>query len=124
MKFLHEVFLDRHLSIARAHVRGAFLTYWSEIDQAFDEVDGDAELVKRILTDRWSISTNDLESQLPAIIAKMTGYPMGRLGRYTRTQTPTGPEIVVNRIQRKSEKIPTEETLPQRVVLRGFRRTH
>ncbi|PHQ98862.1 MAG: hypothetical protein COB39_06930 [Marinosulfonomonas sp.] len=43
LKFRHEVFLDRPLSIARAHVRDKFLTYWSEIDQAFDEVDGDAE---------------------------------------------------------------------------------
>lgn len=32
LKFLHEVFLDRHLSIARAHVREELLAYWSEID--------------------------------------------------------------------------------------------
>ena len=124
LKFLHEVFLDRHLSIARAHVREEFLTYWNEIDQAFDDVDGDAELVKRILTGRWGVGTDDLEPQLPAIVAIMTGYPMGRLGRYTKIQTQTGPAIEVNREQLKSERAPTEETLPQRVVLRGFRRIH
>lgn len=124
LKFLHEVFLDRHLSIARAHVRLDFLAYWNEIDSAFDEVDGDAGLVKRVLTGRWGVSIEDLEPQLPAIVAIMTGYPMGRLGRYTKIQTQTGPAIEVNREQRKPERAPTDETLPQRVVLRGFRRTH
>ena len=124
LKFLHEVFLDRHLSIARAHVRIEFLDYWSEINHAFDEVDGDAELVKRVLTGRWGVSANELESELPAIVAIMTGYPMGRLGRYTKIQTKTVPAIEVNREQLKTERAPTEESLPQRVVLRGFRRTH
>lgn len=124
LKFLHEVFLDRHLSIARAHVRIEFLDYWSEIDHAFDEVEGDAELVKRVLAGRWDLDISELEPQLPAIVAIMTGYPMGRLGRYTKIQSQTTPTSNIITERRTLENVQVEESLPQRVVLKGFRRTH
>jgi hypothetical protein len=124
LKFLHEVFVRQHLSIARAHVRLEFLDHWNEIDRAFDEVDGDAELVKRVLAGQWGLDINDLEPQLPAIVAIMTGYPMGRLGRFTKIQTQTAPESDAVCGHRSQERVPMEESLPQRVVLKGFRRTH
>jgi hypothetical protein len=124
LRFLHEVFVDQHLSIAKAHVRQAFLDYWNEIDQAFDEIDGDPELLKRVLAGRWGLETDELESQLPAIVAVMTGYPMGRLGRYTKIQSqkPQKPDTAT--IRKTLENAHVEESLPQRVVLKGFRRTH
>ena len=64
LNFLHEVFVGQHLSVAKAHVRRAFLDFWSEVDQAFDEVDGDAELVKRVLAGRWGLDNDELEPQL------------------------------------------------------------
>lgn len=124
LKFLHEVFLEHHLSIARTHVRQDFLAYWSEVDQAFNEVDGDAELVKRVLTGRWGVSSEALEPYMPSIVAIMTGYPMGRLGRNTKMQNKIIPILTTNRKERIPEKNPKADTLPQRVVLRGFRRTH
>ncbi|PHS21392.1 MAG: hypothetical protein COA85_13080 [Robiginitomaculum sp.] len=124
LKFLNEVFVGQHLSIAKAHVRRAFLDFWSEVDQAFDEVDGDAELVKRVLAGRWGLDISELEPQLPAIVAIMTGYPMGRLGRYTKIQSQTAPTSDTITERRTLEKAQVEESLPQRVVLKGFRRTH
>jgi hypothetical protein len=124
LKFLNEVFIGQHLSIAKAHVRRAFLGFWSEIDQAFDEVNGDAELVKRVLAGRWGLDIDELEPQLPAIVAIMTGYPMGRLGRYTKIQSQTAPTSNTITERRTLEKAQVEESLPQRVVLKGFRHTH
>ena len=124
LKFLHEVFIGQHLSIARAHVRHDFLDHWSEIDHAFDEVDGDAELVKRLLAGRWGLDIDELEPQLPAIVAIMTGYPMGRLGRYTKIQSQTATTSGTITERRMLEKAQVAESLPQRVVLKGFRRTH
>lgn len=124
LRFLHEVFLDRHLSIARAHVRIEFLDFWSEVDKAFDEVNGDAELVKRVLTGRWGLDNDELEPQLPAIVSIMTGYPMGRLGRYTKIQSQTVRKPDTIREHRTFENAQVEDILPQRVVLKGFRRTH
>jgi len=124
LKFLHEVFIGQHLSISRAHVRHDFLDHWSEIDHAFDEVDGDAELVKRLLAGRWGLNIDELDPQMPAIISIMTGYPMGRLGRYTKIQSQTAPTPDTIRERRTLEKAQVEESLPQRVVLKGFRRTH
>lgn len=118
LKFLHEVFIGQHLSIARAHVRHDFLDHWSEIDHAFDEVDGDAELVKRVLAGRWGLDIDELEPQLPAIVAIMTGYPMGRLGRYTKIQSQTAPTSNTITERRTLEKAQVEESLPQRVVLK------
>lgn len=124
LKFLHEVFVGQHLSIAKAYVRRAFLDFWSEVDQSFDKVDGDAELVKRVLAGRWGLDIEELEPQLPAIVAIMTGYPMGRLGRKKQMRTKSAPATEIIRIHRKPERMPAEETLPQRIVLKGFRRTH
>ena len=124
LRFLHEVFLDRHLSIAKAHVRLEFLDFWSEVDKAFDEVNGDAELVKRVLAGRWGLDNDELEPQLPAIVSIMTGYPMGRLGRYTKIQSQTVSKPNTIREHRTFENAQVEDILPQRVVLKGFRRTH
>jgi|GEM_PF-1061822 len=124
LRFLHEVFLDRHLSIAKAHVRLEFLEFWSEVDKAFDEVNGEAELVKRVLAGRWGLDNDELEPQLPAIVSIMTGYPMGRLGRYTKIQSQTVPKPNTIREHRTFENAQVEDILPQRVVLKGFRRTH
>jgi len=124
LKLLHEVFLDRHLSIARAHVRRCFLDRWTEVDKAFNEVGGDVELVERILAGRWGTSPDALEPHMPAIVAIMTGYPLGRLGRHTKMQTQIGGATDQNRRRKQPERTQLEQILPQRVVLRGFHRTH
>lgn len=120
LKFLNEVFVGRHLSIAKAHFRHTFLNFWGEIDQAFDGVGGDADLVKPVLAGRWGLEIDELTPKLPAIVAIMTGYPVGRLSRYTKIPIQNVPKPDESYVGKSQGSTQVEESLPQRVVLKGF----
>ncbi len=77
----NEVFVEGNVALARAHIDEEFLSYWAIIDAAFTKFDGDVEYLVQDLCEKWDIAKNELDKHTPAIIAIMTGYPMGRLGR-------------------------------------------
>lgn len=124
LNFLNDVFIEGHVALARAHVDGAFLSYWTTISRTFDRFDGDVEHLQRELCEKWGVSKGELKKYIPAIVAILTGYPMGRLTRFSnvirKTATPHR-NVVRYKEQDSSEK---REFVPQMVSLRGFRRTH
>ena len=101
-------------------MRPVFVRIWRRINEVFDEANGDAELFQRYLAATFGIDESDVEPAMPTMIAVLTGYPYGRLGRYTRM----APVPIVE----DEEPIETEEmaeaTSPIRIKLKGFRRMH
>ena len=124
LNFLNDVFIEGNVAIARAHVDEAFLSYWSTIDRTFHRFDGDVEHLQRELCDKWGIAKKDLNKHMPAIVAILTGYPMGRLTRFSKVDRKTAPSPRNSHVQKAQD--PREELgfVPRMVSLRGFRRTH
>ena len=124
LSFLSEVFIDGYVCLARANVDEEFLSYWTDIDQTFEKFDGDSELLQRELCEKWAVSNEMLTQYMPAIIAILTGYPMGRLTRHNITagtaQQTRKENVKAIDYARTSEP----DFTPKMVSLRGFRRAH
>ncbi len=118
--FLNDVFVHRNLAIARCQIRPEFLDYWTDVDAEFQNVDGDIKAFTQNLSFRWGISPTAIEALLPSLVAVLTGYPYGRLGRYTRAR----PLNVEKARAPHSAPAAQQSELPQRISLRGFRRQH
>ncbi|MHA6267192.1 helix-hairpin-helix domain-containing protein [Aliiroseovarius sp. CAU 1755] len=118
--FINDVLVEGHLAIAKCQVRPEVVQFWKQIDVAFTDVGEDIGSLRDRLTEIWELPKGQIDKHLPAIVAVLTGYPYGRLGRHTRLKSsqhvrsrPVAPAI--------SELSPR---LPQRISLRGFRRHH
>lgn len=124
LKFLNEVFIEGNVALARAHVDEEFLSYWAIIEGTFTKFDGDVEHLVRELSEKWGITKEELNKHMPAIVAVLTGYPMGRLTRFSKVvrKTVHSPrKLHVLEMQDTKEE---REFVPRMVSLRGFRRTH
>ena len=124
LKFLNEVFVEGNIALARAHVDEEFLSYWAIIDDAFTKFDGDVEHIERDLCERWGITKIELNKHMPAIVAVMTGYPMGRLTRYSTVDRKAAPSLRREHQQKAHQSKEEYDFVPRMVSLRGFRRTH
>jgi len=124
LNFLNEVFIEGNVAIARAHVDEVFLSYWVTIDRTFSKFDGDIEHLQRELCEKWNIGKGELDKYMPAIVAILTGYPMGRLSRFSNVSR-KGVTEPRNVPAYKAHDIKEErEFTPRMVSLRGFRRSH
>ena len=122
LAWLNEVILQGDQSLAGIALRPVFVRIWKRINEVFDEANGDAELFQRYLAATFGIDEGNVEPAMPTMIAILTGYPYGRLGRYTRM----APEAILeddDPAEHKVEETP-EDTMPARIKLKGFRRTH
>ncbi|MDC1335311.1 hypothetical protein N8307_10375 [Planktomarina temperata] len=124
LKFLNEVFVEGNVALARAHIDEEFLSYWAIIDAAFTKFDGDVEYLVQDLCEKWDIAKNELDKHTPAIIAIMTGYPMGRLGRYSKVARKTVSSPRRGHLQQLRQAKKNYNFVPRMVSLRGFRRVH
>ena len=124
LKFLNEVFVEGNIALARAHVDEEFLSYWAIIDDVFTKFDGDVEHIVRNLCEKWGIAKEELNNYLPAIVAIMTGYPMGRLGRYSKVNLKTAPLPLRGHLLKVQGSKEEHDFVPRMVSLRGFRRSH
>lgn len=124
LKFLNEVFVGGNIALARAHVDEEFLSYWTTIDDAFTKFDGDVEHIERDLCEGWRITKMELNKHMPAIIAVMTGYPMGRLTRYSKVDRRAASSPRREHLQKVQQAKEEYDFVPRMVSLRGFRRTH
>lgn len=122
LAWLNEVILGGDQSLAGIALRPVFVRSWHRINEVFDEANGDAELFQRYLAETFGISEGDVESAMPTMIAVLTGYPYGRLGRYTRmTSEPVLEEE--DAVEERIEEVETDK-LPVRIKLKGFRKSH
>lgn len=120
LAWLNEVILGGDQALAGIALRPVFVRIWYRINEVFDEANGDAELFQRYLAATFGIDEGDVEPAMPTMIAVLTGYPYGRLGRYTRM---AAAPIVEEEEPFETEEV-TEATSPIRIKLKGFRRTH
>lgn len=120
LNFLNEVFVQGHLSVARTQLRPSFLNFWKEIDACFQQADGQVADFINALAEKWNIESAEVTQHMPAVVAIMTGYPYGRLGRYTRIarKVPEPVRVIPDKIETVSPE------LPSKVLLRGFKRVH
>jgi hypothetical protein len=122
LAWLNEVILGGDQSLAGIALRPVFVRIWHRINEVFDEANGDAELFQRFLATAFGINESDVEPAMPTMIAVLTGYPYGRLGRYTR-MVPEPALEEEDAADEAAEEVKTD-TLPVRIKLKGFRKNH
>ncbi|WP_156916863.1 hypothetical protein [Leisingera aquimarina] len=96
------------------------------IAECFEEADGDTNLASEMLATGWEVEKEQISPCLPAMVAIVTGYLMGRLHRYKKLQPADVqiPKHGIRDIPTFQEEEGVEDFAPQRIVLRGFRRSH
>lgn len=121
LAWLNEVILEGDQALAGLVLRPVFVKMWQRINELFDESNGDAELFQRYLSATFGIDECDVEPAMPTMIAILTGYPYGRLRRYTRMVA-----TLANENDETSGVEENEVTVnpPVRIKLKGFRKTH
>lgn len=119
LHFLNEVLIGRDYSLARSELAEGFLNHWSCAVTAFEQVEGDTGNLKTLLASQWGVPENAVESAMPTFIAILTGYPYGRLGRYSRLK-PDDSKVVIE----LPLPVESQMDMPVRIALRGFRRQH
>ncbi|WP_133169788.1 hypothetical protein [Yoonia maritima] len=124
LRFLSEVFIEGNVALARSHVDEEFLSYWAILDDSFTKFDGDVEHLVRDLCEKWGISEEELNKYLPAIVAILTGYPMGRLTRHNTVDRKKPTSSRTRHVQKVLNVREEHDFVPRMVSLRGFRRTH
>lgn len=126
LKFLREVFVEKNLAIATVHLSAAFLEQWSFVEDCFPVWEQDTDRVLTRLAEGWGLDQSVVAPFMPAIVAIITGYPLGRLARHHRLQKAEEHESVSIDTTSDFEALDAldDEPVPQRIVLRGFRRQH
>ncbi|MFV1446585.1 MULTISPECIES: hypothetical protein [unclassified Phaeobacter] len=124
--FLSDVYIGQNLAISTVHLSAAFLEHWAFVAECFKKADGDTSLAANMLAAGWDVEKEQITPYLPALVAIVTGYPMGRLHRYTKLQHADAQKTKhdIRDVPTIQEKEDVEEFAPQRIVLRGFRRGH
>ena len=120
LSYLNEVIIEGDQALAGIRLGPIFAHMWQRINQVFDEANGDAELFQGYLAAAFDVDEGEVEPAMPTMIALLTGYPYGRLGRYTRIV----PEPVVEAEESNETEEVAEESTFIRIKLKGFRRTH
>jgi hypothetical protein len=120
LAYLNLVLLEGDHSFAGVHLTPEFARMWTLINSAFDDANGDAELFQRYLASTFGISEAEVEPAMPTMIAVLTGYPYGRLGRYTRMEY----AVLSAEDEPEIEEPQSKPILPARIKLKGFRRAH
>jgi hypothetical protein len=123
LEWLNEVILRGDQALAGIALRPVFSRTWQRINEVFDEANGDAELFQRYLAATFGIEESDVEPAMPTMIAVLTGYPYGRLGRYTRMSVDPVLAEENTSIDEDVKEV-AADTMPARIKLKGFRRTH
>lgn len=126
LSFLSDVYIGQNLAISTVHLSTDFLKHWAFIADCFEMADGDTSLASDMLAKGWKTNKEQISPYLPAIVAIVTGYPMGRLHRYTKLNPDEAQntKLDVQDISTTQEEADIEDFTPQRIVLRGFRRSH
>ncbi len=126
LKFLREVFVERHLAIATVHLKAAFLEQWTFVEDCFPAWEEDTDRVLARLAEGWGLDESEVAPFMPAIVAIITGYPLGRLARHHRLQKAAEqePAFIDTTFDLEALDAADDEPVPQRIVLRGFRRQH
>lgn len=119
LHFLNEVLIGRDYALAKAELAEGFLKYWSDAVTAFEQVDGDSGNFKTLLATQWGVAENAVEVAMPTFVAILTGYPYGRLGRYSRLKLDHSKVVV-----ELPAPLDPQIDMPVKIVLRGFRRQH
>lgn len=118
LEFLNDTIIQRNYAVAKLDLSSDFLDFWRFAADTFEECEGEASEFCRLLSLRWNVRHADVDAVLPTLIAVLTGYPYGRLGRYIgRRKT----------IEARIEPLPTiskADNEPMTLILRGFRRAH
>jgi DNA-directed RNA polymerase alpha subunit len=122
--FLNEVLINQNLSAARTHISLTFLEKWSEVDRWFQEVDGDTELFRSRISAGWQLDEEFISKFLPVLVAILSGYPLGRSGRYSRVARKFPAAITTKPSVSLTTSDFSDLGLPQRIILRGFRQVH
>ena len=120
LAWLNEVILGDDQALAGVALRPVFVGIWHRISEIFDEANGDAERFQRYLAATFGIDEGDVEPAMPTMIAVLTGYPYGRLGRHRRM----APVSIVEDEEPNGTGEVADVTTPARIKLKGFRRTH
>lgn len=120
LAWLNEVILGDDQALAGVALRPVFVGIWHRISEIFDEANGDAERFQRYLAATFGIGEGDVEPAMPTMIAVLTGYPYGRLGRHKRM----APVSIVEDEEPNGTGEVADVTTPVRIKLKGFRRTH
>ncbi|UWS78021.1 helix-hairpin-helix domain-containing protein [Phaeobacter sp. G2] len=126
LSFLRDVYIGQNLSISTVHLSAAFLMHWAFVAECFEMADGDTSFASDLLATGWKIEKEQISPYLPAIVAIVTGYPMGRLGRYTKLWSADAQTAKhdIRGFPDIQEEEDVEDFAPQRILLRGFRRSH
>lgn len=126
LSFLGDVYIGKNLTISTVHLSAAFLEHWALVAECFEDADGDTNLALEMPAKGWAIDKEKVSPYLPAIVAIVTGYPMDRLHRYTKFQSAEDSTVDSSLHDGASEQVDeeAEDFAPQRIVLRGFRRSH
>ncbi|WP_317707462.1 helix-hairpin-helix domain-containing protein [Tropicimonas sp. TH_r6] len=126
LRFLSDVYIGQNLAVSTVHLSAGFLKHWAFIADCFGKADGDTSLASEMLATGWEVERDQISPYLPAIVAIVTGYPMGRLHRYTKLQPADDqtPKKVIQDDQTIRLDEDVEDVAPQRIILRGFRRSH
>ncbi|MEP2683829.1 MAG: hypothetical protein ABJP44_19425 [Sulfitobacter sp.] len=118
LEFLNDVIIQKNFAVAQMDLDSEFLAFWQFAAETFDQSDGEAREFCRRLSLRWNVFQADVNAALPTLMAVLTGYPYGRLGRYVGRWKTAEPAI------EPLPKIATEIMEHKTLVLRGFRRAH
>ncbi len=128
LAFLNAIFVDQNLAAARLQVCPKFLQKWGELNQWFQAVDGDPQALGKRISIEWRIPDESVSLFIPVIFAILTGYPLGRPGKQSGLVNRTYPTVVEDTsVEDTSGEDPVDLSsmeLPERVVLKGFRRIH
>lgn len=122
LSFLNAVFVGQNISIARTQICPTYLATWAEVDGLFKESECDSKAFEDRLCASWQMPREKVTSFMPVLIAILSGYPLGRPGKYARLFSSFGTPTESSKGAADSEAI--DESLLQKVILRGFRRTH
>lgn len=126
LKFLREVFVEKNVAIATVHLSAAFLEQWSFVEECFPHWEQDTDRVLVRLAEGWGLEQSAVAPFMPAIVAIISGYPLGRLARHHRLQKTEQqePASIDTTSDFEAHDAAADEPIPQRIVLRGFRRQH
>jgi hypothetical protein len=123
LAFLNNVFIDQDLAAARLQVCPMFLQKWGELNQWFQDVDGDPQALGKRVSAEWTLSIDFVSPFIPVIFAILTGYPLGRPGKGSGLVKRTRPTVLYDTSAEDFTGL-SDMDLPERVVLKGFRRVH
>lgn len=87
---LRRIILDHDSSKARVDLEPRFIAFWRELDHLLRCSDGDIDAFRGNLLAGWCADEATVDAALPAVVAVLTGYPLGRHGLSRKSALPIG----------------------------------